>query len=71
MLTVSCRLGMLHALHSKSNSVSLLLLAFSSLLIERKLMYHEADTWLVVSDNTIRMYVQMVAVVQGFLKLVF
>ena len=29
-------------------------------------MFHEADTWLVVSDDTIRMYVQMVAVVQGF-----
>ena len=34
-------------------------------------MFHEADSRLVVSDDTIRMYVQMVAVVQGFLKLVF
>ena len=34
-------------------------------------MFNEADTWLVVSDDTIMMYVQMVAVVQGFLKLVF
>ena len=32
-------------------------------------MFHEVDTWLVVSDDTIRMYVQMVAVVQGFLQL--
>ena len=34
-------------------------------------MFYEADTWLVVSDDIIRMYVQMVAVVQGYLKLVF
>ena len=34
-------------------------------------MFHEADTWLVVSADTIRMYVQMVAVVQEFSKLVF
>ena len=34
-------------------------------------MFNEVDTWLVVSDDTIRMYVQKVAVVQGYLKLVF
>ena len=33
-------------------------------------MFNEADTWLVVSDYTIRIYIQMVAVIQGFLKLV-
>ena len=34
-------------------------------------MFNEADKWLEVSDDTIRIYVQMVAVIQGFLKLVF
>ena len=31
-------------------------------------MFHEADMWLVVSDDTIRMYVQIVTVVPGILK---